>query len=121
MSPIIVFDAETSAPVLAIGSPGGPRIIGYVARALVAVLDHGLKPSEAIARPHVLYGWGKAEVEDIGWPSRAERDALVKALEAKGHTVSVTQENSGVHAVSFSDGQLVPGIDPRRDGAARGE
>lgn len=120
MSPIIVFDAESGAPVLAVGSPGGPRIIGYVARVLVAVLDHGLDPSVAIARPHVLYARGQAEVEDIGWTSRAERDALGKALEEKGHAVSVTQENSGVHAVSFRDGKLVPGIDPRRDGAAAG-
>lgn len=120
MSPIIAFDAESGAPVLAVGSPGGSRIIGYVVRALVAVLDHGLDPSAAIARPHVLYGRGKAEVEDIGWASRAERDALVQALETKGHAVSVTQQNSGVHAVSFSGGKLVPGIDPRRDGAAAG-
>ncbi|MEM8755869.1 MAG: gamma-glutamyltransferase family protein, partial [Pseudomonadota bacterium] len=46
MAPTIVFrDGE---PVLAVGSPGGSRIIGYVARTLIAMIDWGMSPGEAV-------------------------------------------------------------------------
>src|SRR5690606_38158312 len=44
MAPTIVFDRATGAPALVIGSPGGPQIIHYVARTLIAILDEGLDP-----------------------------------------------------------------------------
>jgi gamma-glutamyltranspeptidase/glutathione hydrolase len=118
MAPTIVFDAATGAPVLAVGSPGGARIVGYVAQTLVSVLDHGESPSAAIARPHVVYSQGKAEVEDIGWSDSKARDTLVEALKSKGHRVSVGAQNSGMHAVGWTPAGLLPGIDPRREGVA---
>jgi gamma-glutamyltranspeptidase/glutathione hydrolase len=120
MSPMLVFDAESGAPVLAVGSPGGPRIIGYVAQTLVSVLDHGAKPSDAIARPHVVYAGGKAELEDIGWADEKARDQLAEGLKAKGYTVNVTAENSGLHGVGWTADGVLPGIDPRREGVAAG-
>ena len=41
MAPTMVFD-RAGEPVLLIGSPGGSQIIGYVAQALVGVLDWGM-------------------------------------------------------------------------------
>jgi gamma-glutamyltranspeptidase/glutathione hydrolase len=121
MAPVIVFDAQSGKPVLAVGSPGGPRIIAYVARTLIGVLDRGLSPSEAIAMPHVLMAKGKVEVEDVGWKEASAREALVTTLKAKQYEVSVTQENSGLHAVEIRPNQLRPGIDPRREGTSAGE
>jgi gamma-glutamyltranspeptidase/glutathione hydrolase len=117
MSPTLVLD-ENGAPVLAVGSPGGPRIIGYVAQTLVSVLDHGARPSDAIARPHVVYAGGKAEIEDIGWSDQKARDQLAEALKARGFNVNVTSENSGLHAVGWTPDGVLPGIDPRREGVA---
>jgi gamma-glutamyltranspeptidase/glutathione hydrolase len=121
MSPILVFDRESQRPMLALGSPGGGRIIGYVLRALVGVLDGHLSPQEAVARPQVFNMNGQTEVEDVGWPSRGARDALVHALEAWGHEISLGQQNSGLHAVRISTDGLSAGIDPRREGIAVGE
>jgi gamma-glutamyltranspeptidase/glutathione hydrolase len=117
MAPTMVFDGN-GAPVLTLGSPGGPRIIGYIAQTLISVLDHGAPPNVAIARPHVVYAQGKAEVEDIGWGDEDMRDRLVDALKAKGYSVSVAAENSGLHAVSWTPEGVMPGIDPRREGVA---
>src|SRR6185295_10005176 len=99
-------------PVLALGSPGGTRIFAYVVQVLVGVLDWGLGPEAAVSLPHILNTNGTTEVEDVGWLSAGDRDALVKALESRGHEVSVGQQNSGLHAVGITDGGLVAGIDP---------
>ena len=50
-------------PMLLIGSPGGSQIIGYVAQALVGVLDWGLTPQQAVSAGHVLSRNGPAELE----------------------------------------------------------
>ncbi len=43
MTPAIVFDQDNN-PVIALGSPGGPNIIGYVAQALIEMIDWGRSP-----------------------------------------------------------------------------
>ena len=82
MSPTIVFDA-TGAPVLALGSPGGERIIGHVAQTLVAVLDNGLSPAEALALPRIAGVHETAELEAGG----AAMASLAGQLEARGFPV----------------------------------
>ena len=47
MAPTIVYDAQGRVTVVA-GSPGGPAIINYVAKTLIAILDWGLDPQAAI-------------------------------------------------------------------------
>ena len=47
------------------------------------------------------------------------------ALEALGHTIAVRDLNSGLHAIAIDYTRrgrvLSPGVDPRREGAARGD
>lgn len=114
MAPMIVFDAA-GAPTLLLGSPGGSRIIGYVAKTLVGVLDWGMDPQAAIELGHFLSRNGPAELE-AGTPIAA----FEAALGARGHMVQLKALNSGLHAIRIEDGRLVSGIDPRREGAARG-
>jgi gamma-glutamyltranspeptidase/glutathione hydrolase len=121
MAPVIVFDQESGRPVLAVGSPGGGRIIGYVLRVLVAVLDGKQTPQQAVSKPHAFNMNGKTEIEDVGWPSTDARAAVVHGLESRGHEVSLGQQNSGIHAVGFAADGLSAGIDPRREGVAIGE
>jgi len=117
MAPMVVFDAASGEPLLAVGSPGGSRIIGYVAGALVGVLDGGLAPDAALRLPHVVNRNGDTEVEDRGW-SPGEREAVVEALEARGHTVRVTAMASGLHAIGRTSTASAwhGGADPRREG-----
>lgn len=119
MSPLMVFD-ETGAPVLAIGSPGGSRIIDYVARATLGVIEFGLSPQDAVELPHVINRGDATELENRGWKG-GELEAAKKYLEQLGHEVHVVEENSGLHAIQrISDGWR-SAADPRREGEAFGD
>lgn len=113
MAPVIVLGAD-GKPVLALGSPGGSRIIGYVLRALTASIDEGLPPVEAVALPMVLTRNGPTEI-DSDFPP-----ALREALEASGQVFSEGDLNSGLAIIRRSDGQLEGAADPRREGKAAG-
>ncbi|MEX2642729.1 MAG: gamma-glutamyltransferase [Acetobacterales bacterium] len=115
MAPTIVF--RDGRPVLVIGSPGGSRIIGYVAQATLAILDNGLGPQRAVSQPHVVNRNGPTELEK---DSFAER--LAPLLGALDHRVRVADMTSGLHAIVIGpDGTLTGGADPRREGVALGE
>ena len=47
-----------------VGSPGGTRIIGFVAQAIVGVLDWGRNVQEAVAAPHFIAEEGPIELEE---------------------------------------------------------
>ena len=115
MSPTLVLDGEGRL-VLAVGSPGGSRIIGYVARALIAALDWGLDPQAAVELPHALNRNGATDLEE-----GTGLAALKPALEALGHEVRVRKLVSGLHAVPLTPGGLEGGADPRREGVALGD
>lgn len=114
MAPTIVFD-RAGAPALLVGSPGGSQIIGYVAQALVGVLDWGLQPQRAVAAGHVLSRNGPAELEE-----GTDAAGLEAALAARGQKVQIRSLNSGLHAIAIAKGKLTSGVDPRREGAAEG-
>jgi gamma-glutamyltranspeptidase/glutathione hydrolase len=115
MAPAIVFDADNN-PVIALGSPGGPNIIGYVAQALVEMIDWGRSPGQAVAAPHILNRNGPTLVE-AGTSALDLRDAL----EDLGHVVEERTLKSGLNIVQFKDGVMIGASDPRRDGIALGE
>jgi gamma-glutamyltranspeptidase/glutathione hydrolase len=114
MAPSLVFDADGRLR-MAIGSPGGPSIINYVARALATTLDWGIDVQSAIALPN--FG-------STNGPTHIERgslyEALGEALGARGHAVVIAPMMSGLHAAERVPGGWRGGADPRRDGAARG-
>jgi gamma-glutamyltranspeptidase / glutathione hydrolase len=113
MAPTIVF--EDGAPVLLIGSPGGSSIIPYVANALVAILDWGMDPQEAIDRPHAINRNGPTSIE-----AGPEAEATARALRELGHEVEITDLNSGLHAVRIGPEGLTGAADKRREGMAVG-
>ena len=115
MSPIIVFDLR-NRPILALGSPGGPWIISYVARALLGVLDQQLSLQAAVERAHVANRNGLTELE-----RGTAAESLAAGLVLLGHDVRVIDMTSGLHGIErTANGRLRSGVDPRRDGAARG-
>lgn len=114
MAPTIVL-GRGGEPVLAIGSPGGSRIIGYVAQAIVAALDWGMSAQEAVAMGHVVNRNGPTELEP-GTPVAAWEEPL----RARGHEVRLMEQGSGLHAVLWRGGLMESGVDPRREGAAAG-
>ncbi len=112
MSPSIVMKGRR--PVLAIGSPGGSRIIGYVATAIIAWIDWGMNVQQAVSLPHAVNRFGKFDLEE-GTPATRLRDPL----QAMGFKVTVRGLNSGLHAIAIGD-DLQGGADPRREGVALG-
>ena len=115
MAPTIVM--QDNRPVIAIGSPGGSRIIGYVAEALVALIDWKMNIQDAVALPHLVDRFGPMDVE-----KGTEAEALAEPLKAMGYEVNVTDLNSGLHGIVIdANGTLKGGADPRREGVAVGD
>lgn len=113
MSPTIVM--QDGAPVLAIGSPGGSRIIGYVAKSIIAWADWGMDVQQAVSLPHLVNRFGTYDVE-----TGTSAEALADALGGLGFEVSARDLTSGLHAIEIRGG-LRGGADPRREGIALGE
>lgn len=113
MAPTIVL--KDGKPILVVGSPGGSRIIGYVAKTIIAHLDWGLDVQQAVALPHLVNRFGIYDVE-----AGTAAEQLIPAMEALGFEVNTRALTSGVHAISLGEA-LKGGADPRREGIALGE
>ncbi len=113
MAPSIVM--QNGNPVLAIGSPGGSRIIGYVAATIIAWADWGMDIQQAISLPHAVNRFGTYDLE-MGTGA----EDLQQELEALGYEVNLRDLTSGLHGIDLRDG-LKGGADPRREGIALGE
>ncbi len=114
MAPVIVFDADGRVR-MALGSPGGPWIINYVAKTLVAALDWGLDVQAAIEAPNFGNRNGPTVLEEGRAPA-----GLVGELKARGHETQLAPLVSGAHAIERVPGGWRGGADPRREGIARG-
>ncbi|MGE0876702.1 MAG: gamma-glutamyltransferase [Burkholderiales bacterium] len=114
MAPTLVFDSDGRLQ-MALGSPGGPQIINYVAKALVGVLDWGMDLQAAIE----LGNFGSR-----GGPTQLERgtslEELGDALAERGHITGFPPLTSGVHGFERTPHGWRSGVDPRREGVARG-
>ena len=115
MTPLMAFDQDGKLAFVA-GSPGGSRIIGYVARAVVGLVDFDLDAQAAVSLPHVTNRNGGTDLES-GVGAALWRDAL----EALGHKTSVTEMISGLHVIRVRPDGLEGGADPRREGLAVGQ
>jgi len=116
MSPTIVL--KDGKPMLALGAAGGPKIISQVVLVLVAMLDLGLSPQEALARPRIHHQWFPDEllVEETLSPN------LQAGLERRGHKVrkSAASGVSQIVARSTGGSGFVGAADPRAGGNAAG-
>jgi gamma-glutamyltranspeptidase/glutathione hydrolase len=119
MAPTMLLD-DRGRLRLAVGSPGGTRIIGFVAQSIVGIVDWQLDVQQAVAAPHFLAEEGPIEIEE-GTALAAHE----QALEALGHNVAQNNMNSGLHAIAIEYTRrgrvLSGGVDPRREGAALGD
>lgn len=115
MSPTMVFDQNDDLR-LVVGSPGGSRIINYVAHTIINVLDFDMDIQAAISAPRIT------NRNDVTSLEKGTAFAELKAaLENKGHKVRVSDLNSGLHGVEIKNGILLGGADPRREGVAQGQ
>lgn len=113
MAPSIVM--KDGKPILVIGSPGGSRIIGYVAKSIIGYLDWGLDIQQAIALPNIVNRFGPMDLEQ----GTAAAD-LLQPLSDMGFEAATQELNSGLHGIAITPEGLSGGADPRREGIAIG-
>lgn len=115
MSPAIVLDRNGKL-VMAVGSPGGSSIIGYVVKTLIATLDWKMHMQAAIDLPNFLNKNSRTELEK-GTPVTA----LSGALKSLGHNPRIRPKTSGLHGIRVTPRGLEGGADSRREGIALGD
>ncbi|MCP4183519.1 MAG: gamma-glutamyltransferase family protein, partial [Hyphomicrobiales bacterium] len=113
MSPTIIM--KNGKPVTAIGSPGGSRIIGYVAKTIIALTDWNMNIQQAIELPHLVNRFGTLDIEK---GTNAEK--LEPQLQALGYKTKIRDLNSGLHGIVIKANILHGGADPRREGVVLG-
>ena len=116
MSPTLVFNDDGSLHSV-LGSVGGSRIILYVAKSLVGLIDWKLSAKEIADLPNFGSRGGAFEVE-LG------PDTIWQGLKVKpyGHTIAPDLMTSGTHIIiKDRHGSLTGAADPRREGIARGQ
>ncbi len=116
MSPTLVFNEDGSLHSV-LGSVGGSRIILYVAKSLVGLIDWKMSAKEIADLPNFGSRGGAFEVE-LGL------DTIWQGLKVKpyGHTIAPDLMTSGTHIiVKDQQGSLTGAADPRREGIARGQ
>ncbi|MGI9353364.1 MAG: gamma-glutamyltransferase [Rhizobiaceae bacterium] len=114
MAPTIIL--KDGKPVLAIGSPGGSRIIPYVAKTIIAWIDWDMNIQQAIEIPHLVNRFGTYDLE-----KGTAAESLAEPLEKLGFVTDIRDLNSGLHGIELKQDGLEGGADPRREGLAIGE
>ena len=118
MTPTIVFDKK--GRVLAVlGSPGGARIIPYVTKNVMGLIDWNLSMADTVALPNATGRGAPTEVEQSRTP-----DAVVEALRTLGHDVKVTDYGisvSGLNSIRVTKDGFDAAADPRREGTVGGD
>ena len=115
MSPTLVFDGNGKV-IMAIGSPGGSHIIGYVAKTLIAVLDWNFDIQKAIDFPNVSNRNGPLYIE-----KDSRFDSLKPKLVKIGHKVRSLTSKSGLNGIVINKDGINGGSDSRREGIALGD
>jgi gamma-glutamyltranspeptidase/glutathione hydrolase len=129
MAPTLVFDSSPAgrgALFAVTGSPGGSTIIQYVVKTLVAMLDWGLDPQQAVSL--VDFGADNSPLTNVGGEDpeintsdNGDHDPLVQGLRALGHQVNLSDQSSGLSAITRGSSNWTGGADPRRDGLVMGD
>jgi gamma-glutamyltranspeptidase/glutathione hydrolase len=114
MAPMMVFNQQGELMVLA-GSPGGSRIIDYVAQSLVAMLDWQLDPQQAADLPKVTH-----RNDFLALEQGTELELLLPKMRDLGYQPKLVELNSGLHLIKKAPDGWQGGADPRREGQALG-
>lgn len=114
MSPTLVL--RDGRPILTVGAAGGPTIITQTLLAISNIIDHGMKPAEALAAPRFHHQWAPAElkIESAFGPE------TLKTLSDQGHTLSESPGFGACQAILWDPetSALLPAHDPRVPGKA---
>lgn len=120
MDPTMIFAMEPAAGErqlrFLLGSPGGPGIILFNLKAIIAMLDWHLDPQAAAA----LANFGSTGGAFLLEPGE-ELDELADGMGKLGHKVLRFDFTSGLAIIAVTPDGLEGGADPRREGVALGD
>ncbi|MBM4158943.1 MAG: gamma-glutamyltransferase, partial [Ignavibacteria bacterium] len=116
MTPTIVL--KDNKPYIALGSPGGGKIITTVLQTIVNIIDYGYSLQKAIDLPRFHHQWYPDLI-------MAENDMLnkekVKFLKKMGYDIKTVNDFGRVDAIIFySDGTMEGHSDRRGYGISMG-
>jgi gamma-glutamyltranspeptidase/glutathione hydrolase len=111
MSPTIVL--KSGKPFLVTGSPGGSRIITTVLQVIMNVIDRKLSIADAVADPRLHHQW----LPDELLVERGFSPDLVRALQARGHTVVEGLPPTSANSILVTADGFVGAADNRSRGA----
>ena len=116
MTPIIVLRNGQLSFVA--GSPGGPRIVSATLLAVLQWIRFGGEPQAFINAPRIHHQW----MPDTLYSEETLPPDVVRALEARGHTVKLRSWIGNVNVVAIDpvSGERLGAADPRREAAAAG-
>ncbi|HUS98678.1 MAG TPA: gamma-glutamyltransferase family protein, partial [Hyphomicrobiaceae bacterium] len=129
MAPTLVFDNRGKLEMV-LGSPGGSRIILYVIKALVGMIDWKLDPQAAASM--INFG-SRGQGFELEFDAALTTDALFAPwlhapavwhaihLRPYGHRIRPDWMTSGLHILMRRNGRIIGAADPRREGIALGD
>ncbi len=115
MTPTLLLNSSGTQVQGILGSPGGSQIIGYVAQAILDLLN-GKTVKQTLDTPHILRRGDSTELEQ-GRFDDSFKQGLIKA----GHTIKEGEMTSGLAIIWRTEKGWVAGADPRREGIALGQ
>lgn len=115
MAPTLVFNPDGELTYI-LGSRGGSRIIAYVTKTLIGVIDWRLSLQRAIDLPNIVHRGERLELE-----RNTNLEDRVEALRALGHRVDLETLDSGLHGIERHDSGWRGAADKRMEGAVSGD
>ena len=115
MTPTIV--SRDGKLFMALGAPGGPRIISTVLQTILNVVDFSMDLRQAIDFPRFHHQWMPDElrIEDYGFSPDT-----IELLEERGHKIKTTENWSRTMAIQVVEDGLAGAADARSEGVALG-
>jgi len=123
MAPMILL--QDGAPVLSLGSPGGPRIFPTLAQIVLNILEFGMSLDEAIEAPRFFTDAAEGKARPLAVEPRIPGDVLA-ALASLGHRITLKEPYDkyfgGAQGIMVlrDRGIIHGGADSRRDGVGAG-
>ena len=120
MSPTIVFDGKSHKPVLALGSPGGTKIISCVLHTILNRLLYRMPLPQAMSALRYHHQWWPDQIR-VEYPSFSSQ--VASNLHQRGYRLKEKDLYCKVNAIERKrlSGQLVGVVDPRGEGLAIGQ
>ncbi|MES2097586.1 MAG: gamma-glutamyltransferase [Pseudomonadota bacterium] len=113
MSPTIVYDAKSGRPIFAVGAAGGKTIIMQVTKAIIARLDWGMEPRDALGLGLIFFN-----ADGIVLEQGTELEKFKAPLEKMGTKVTIARLGLKANAAAWNGTKWVGAADPRSVGVA---